>query len=189
MPANAGEEAEVPPTPKKLKEPLDAPPKEQLTLPGIETPDLSSHLTDDMRDHLTKILTEAFNDKAEKIADDMEPPDYLSENVEEYQESYWNDMGARDRYRWASRSGNLPSYDLEEDPEAPKLAVLPPAETDADLIKLAQSSNPKAIWAIADSPKGKQLLLNSDWNGVLNLKDKESMDRFNAYVGKKKKAA
>jgi hypothetical protein len=29
-------------------------------------------------------------------------------------------------------------------------------------------------------------LLGTDWNGTLNLKDKETMDRFNAYVGKSK---
>ena len=51
---------------------------------------------------------------------------------------------------------------------------------------LANSSDPKAIWAIADSDRGKELLLNSDWYGTLNLKDPESMARFNAFVGKAK---
>ena len=52
------------------------------------------------------------------------------------------------------------------------------------LMKLARSSDPKALWAIADSEKGKELLLGTSWSGVLNLKDKQTMDRFNAYVGK-----
>jgi GNAT superfamily N-acetyltransferase len=50
---------------------------------------------------------------------------------------------------------------------------------------LIDSDDPKAVWAIADSKYGKDLLINSDWYGELNLRDKETMERFNAYVGKK----
>ena len=51
-------------------------------------------------------------------------------------------------------------------------------------MKLARSSDPKALWAIADSEKGKDLLLGTSWSGVLDLKDKQTMARFHAYVGK-----
>jgi hypothetical protein len=33
------------------------------------------------------------------------------------------------------------------------------------------------------------LLLGSDWHGELNLKDPQTMERFNAYVGKAAKKA
>jgi GNAT superfamily N-acetyltransferase len=46
-------------------------------------------------------------------------------------------------------------------------------------------SDPKAIWAVADSKWGKTLLLGRSWEGRLNLKDEESMGRFDAYVSKK----
>ena len=55
------------------------------------------------------------------------------------------------------------------------------------LTELAESDDPEAIWAIADSDYGKDLLLDSDWIGALDLKDKETMERFNAYVGRKTK--
>jgi hypothetical protein len=51
--------------------------------------------------------------------------------------------------------------------------------------KLLSSNDPRSIWAIADSPYGKDLLLNTDWNGSLDLTDRASMERFNAYVGKR----
>jgi hypothetical protein len=55
---------------------------------------------------------------------------------------------------------------------------------------LINSGDPKALWTISDikamapggQTVGKNLLLNSSWNGKLNLKDPTSMDRFNAYV-------
>jgi hypothetical protein len=53
-------------------------------------------------------------------------------------------------------------------------------------MKLARSSNPKALWAIADSSQGRNLLLNTKWSGVIDFKDKQTMDRFHAYVGKAK---
>jgi hypothetical protein len=176
----------------KLKEPSNAPPPEQMNLPGIEAPDLSAHLTDRMREEITDVLTKAFNDKAESDAQDIDPPEYLAESVAEYQEEYWDQMDDDERYRQAERNGLLPEYDLpddeEDDGEEQPPVEAAPTQTD-DLTKLAASSNPKAVWAIADSPQGKDLLLGTNWYGELNLNDKESMDRFNAYVGKAKPAA
>jgi lambda family phage portal protein len=172
----------------KLKEPSNAPPPEQMNLPGIDAPDLSAHLTDDIRDQITDVLTKAFNDKAEHDADDAEPPDYLADSVAEYQQEYWDSMDDEERYRQAERNGLLPEYDLpddEEDDGDNEPVEAAPTEGD-DLTKLAASGNPKALWAIADNPRGKDLLLGSDWYGELNLNDKEAMDRFDAYVGKAK---
>lgn len=59
-----------------------------------------------------------------------------------------------------------------------------PYDDRASVLKLLDSKDPKAIWAISDSKYGKQLLLKSNWFGELDLTDKESMDRFNAYVRK-----
>jgi len=56
--------------------------------------------------------------------------------------------------------------------------------------KAIQSSDPKAIWKIADlnttfkkNTVGKYLLLGSAWDGEFLLKDKEQMERFKRYVG------
>ena len=58
---------------------------------------------------------------------------------------------------------------------------------------LLQSEDPHSMWAISDvtsptadgRPLGKQLLSGTGWSGQLNLKDKDSMERFNAYVAKR----
>lgn len=55
---------------------------------------------------------------------------------------------------------------------------------DPDLRDIVSNPNPKAMWALADHPKGKRVLLGTDWAGVLDLKDPESLARFYAYVGK-----
>lgn len=165
-----------------LRDPSDAPPKEQLNLPGFKPVDASSHLTQEMRDEITTALTDEFNDKAKKDADDLDPPDYIYENVGDYQHEVWEGMSDRDRYRWAQENGDLPMLDSEDEQHDLDLSD----DESHTINDLCKSDDPKAIWAIADSPKGKELLLGSDWFGSLNLKDKETMDRFNAYVGKAK---
>ena len=61
-------------------------------------------------------------------------------------------------------------------------------------------NNPKAIWNLANltmpamskrqyssikfnTTLGKAMLLGYDWDGQIDLVDKEAMDKFNAYVG------
>jgi hypothetical protein len=157
----------------------------QQTLPGIEPVKPSEMLSDSAREEIDKALTEAFNTEADDRAQDADTPDF-SDQVAEYQDEYWSSMSDEDRYDWADRNGELPEYPIEDDEEPQQQMELPePASTASTaLMKLASSSDPKALWAIADSEQGKQLLLGTSWSGVLNLKDKQSMDRFHAYVGK-----
>jgi hypothetical protein len=60
---------------------------------------------------------------------------------------------------------------------------LDPADV-AELRNLASITNPRAIWAIADHPIGRDMLTTSNvgWQGVLDLTDEEAMRRFNAYT-------
>jgi hypothetical protein len=53
-------------------------------------------------------------------------------------------------------------------------------------LRLVKESDPKTLWALADSKVGKEMLSGRGWNGVLDLENKDQMDRFNAYVGKAK---
>ena len=50
------------------------------------------------------------------------------------------------------------------------------------LRELLASRDPKTIWDVADSKFGKQLLLGQNWDGTLDLKDRDSNERFDAYV-------
>jgi len=163
--------------------------KDQMTLPGIEPEDLSKSLTEEMREQLSDGLVYAFNKRAEQAADDMEPPGYLAESITEYQAEYWDGMEDTDKLRYAilydmARIEIEPDPDAEEEPEK-ELALEPTKDA---LLEAVRSTNPKSIWKIADSPRGKELLLGTDWKGVLDLKDKESMARFKAYVGRKSHA-
>ncbi len=157
----------------------------QPTLPGIEEPMPHKLLTDEMRSEIESKLVAAFENEAESRRDNQSPPDWLSERAHEYQEEYWDQLDDEEKFRIADRGGYLPEIEIENEDED-----IEPVDGGDDtdiLMRLAQSRDPKSIWAIADSERGKELLLGSDWNGVLNFNDKESMDRFNAYVGKSKK--
>jgi hypothetical protein len=168
----------------KLQTPQGYDPAQGI-LPGIEPEDPAQRLTSEMRDQLEKELIDNFNATADQEADQVEPPSYLSDSVDEYQGEYWDSIDERERLRIAQR------YDMANiplDDEEPEQLELPKTEEDA-LMQAARSHDPKSIWKIADSPRGKQLLLGSDWNGTLDLKDKESMDRFNKYIGRSKPSA
>ena len=57
----------------------------------------------------------------------------------------------------------------------------------ARLNKILHSTDPKAIWQLADFEAGgekigKELMMGETWPGSLDLNDKESMARFHAYV-------
>jgi len=154
----------------------------QPTLPGIPEAPV---LTDETRDGIVDALTKGFNDQAEKDAEDADPPDGIGDSVSEHQSEYWESMDDDDRYRWADRNGELPEYPTEDDEEEEKPEPVEVSDPQREaLMKLARSSDPKALWAIADSAKGKDLLLGTSWSGVLNLHDKQTMGRFHAYVGK-----
>ena len=67
---------------EKLRDPVGYDPTQQ-TLPGIEPLKPHEFLTEDMRDEIIKKVTTAFETKTESIADDMEPPSYIAEGIEE----------------------------------------------------------------------------------------------------------
>jgi hypothetical protein len=140
----------------------------------------TKELTGDQRDAITSVLVDAFNAKAERDSEDIDPPDYLRDSVAEYQGEYWDQMDDADKYRWAEQHGELPTREGEGSIDAD--------ETDRESLQaLLDDDDPKAIWAVADSKLGKGLLLNSDWYGKLDLHDPDTMTRFNAYVGRKPK--
>jgi hypothetical protein len=167
-----------------LKEPIGFDPAQQ-TLPGIDPIEPHEMLNKEMRERIEKRLTAAFDAKAEENAQEIDPPSYLAESVGEYQEEYWDQMSDRDRLQHAI-DFNMADIEIEPDPdEEPEMDLPAPTEAEIDpLLAAVRSSDPKSIWKIADNPRGKALLLGRSWNGVLNLKDPESMARFKAYVGK-----
>jgi hypothetical protein len=169
---------------KMLQEPTGYDPNQQ-TLPGIEPEDPSQRLTQDMRDRIEKRLTAAFDKKAEDDAQEIDPPSYLADSVEEYQDEYWDQKDDDEKLRHAIDYG-MADIEIEpdEDEEEPQQEMELPQSADDKLLAAVRSNDPKSIWQVADSAKGKQLLLGTTWAGVLNLKDKAQMDRFDKYVGK-----
>ena len=169
---------------------------DQMTMPGVAPIKPHELLTGNEREGITAALVKAFNDKAAEEAQHVEPPAYVHESVGEYQSEWWSSWGEDSKYDWASQNGELPDYDLPEDEkeeEEPEEQEEPtpepePAKTTperAALMKLVASTDPKAVWKIADSDFGKDLLLDSGWDGVLDMTDPEIMDRFDRYVGNK----
>ena len=170
----------------------------QQTLPGIEPVQPHEMLTDEMRTEITDHVSKAANDRAESNASDVEPPSYLGDQVEEYQQEYWDSMDDRQMLEHAERY-DLNYYEApppdedDEDYVAPEPEPAPQHEMkmgqteDEKLLEILASSNPKSIWKFADQGgKAKKLLLGSGWQGRLNLKDPEAYARFKAYVGRAK---
>ena len=168
---------------KALTEPIGHDPA-QSTLPGIPTVEPHEQLTPEMRDGITATIEKAFDREAESQATSVDPPESLHESAQESQQSYWDDaLNDSGRFEWASR--NEPDLIKIEGDDGEVTGELD--EPDADRLRtLAQSDDPKAQWLIADSKFGKDLLLGTDWYGAIDFHDKETMDRFHAYVGKGK---
>jgi hypothetical protein len=168
----------------KLQEPQGYDPA-QGTLPGIDPLDPAGFLSQEMRDQIEKEMIDSFNKKAEAEADEMDPPDYVADSVEEYQDEYWQQKDDDEKLRLAIDYGMA---DIEIEPDEDEAAEpqaeleLPPAND--PLLDAVRSNDPKSIWKVADSPQGKALLLGTSWSGRLHLNDKEQMARFDKYVGK-----
>jgi GNAT superfamily N-acetyltransferase len=147
----------------------------EITIDADKTPELN----DEQRDEVVSVLTEAFNEQAEKDRSDVDPPSWVEDSARDSAGEYFDQMGDSEAYDWAKRNDELPKGEPSEGG-----GEMDESEADA-LRHLTSSDNPKALWQIADSKWGKKLLIDADWWGVIDLADKETMDRFNAYVGKK----
>jgi hypothetical protein len=109
----------------------------------------------------------------------MDAPAHLADNAREYQKDVWGDKSDSEKFEYAE------SNDLLGETESSGSGEID--YDDAESIRhLLDSDDPKTVWQIADSEPGKQLLLGSDWFGTIDFHDKETMDRFEAYIGKKK---
>ena len=95
-------------------------------------------------------------------------------------------------YAWA-KYGFVPSAkqwkDLQQIYEA-RASFLPEADQ-ARINKILTINDPRAIWAVADDPRGGDMMLgeNLGWDGHIDLGDDQAMRRFNAYIATRPKEA
>jgi hypothetical protein len=88
----------------KLQEPQwGHDPSAELPL-GLKPIDPSSALTQDMRDALEKSLTKAFNKEADNNAYKIDPPDYLNDSIEEFQDEVWGQKNDHEKFDWAQHN-------------------------------------------------------------------------------------
>jgi hypothetical protein len=168
-----------------LTEPQGAPDPNQQNLPGIEPAKPHERLTKLMRDQIGRALEKSFDNEASERSTDIDPPDWINDSVRETMNQEWDAMDDDEKFAWAERYAPEQVKGTEPDKGTGEIS-----DEEANVLhRLTASDDPKAIWAIADSQWGKELLLGTDWYGSLNLTDRESMDRFNAYVSKAPKAA
>lgn len=90
----------------KLKTPQGFDPNQQL-LPGIEEIDPASYLSVEMRDELEKELERAFDKEAEDKVSDIEPPNYLGDSVDEYQDEYWDQKDDDEKFKIAQNNTDI----------------------------------------------------------------------------------
>lgn len=178
----------------KLMNPQGVDPS-QKQLPGIEAVEPWQYLTEEMRESIQTRLTYKFESEAESRADDVEPPSYLGDSVEEYQDQAWEDMDDSRRLDYARRYGQ---HEIEIEPEEDEEPAAelesgdeverdPNAVSHRELMRILNSGHPKSIWELSDHPRGKELLLRRGWSGKLNMRDPDSMRRFHDYVSRVKK--
>jgi hypothetical protein len=132
-------------------------------------------------EHISEIetrLREAFNARADEQAP-FTGMENLELRIRDAQDEHWDGMRDRDRYGYASRYGVIEERESEDDDSGSNI--------DPDIAEILDDDDPKAIWALSDTPAGKELLLGSDWYGTLDFGDSETMTRFHAYVGREAK--
>jgi hypothetical protein len=144
-------------------------------------------VTDELWGEIEDALVDSFNGRAEDLEGEMDLPDYVADNIDDQQNDVWESMRDRDKFRYASDHGLVEEVEGDYSEESPSVEVY--GKERDDLYAFLDDDDPKTIWAIADAPGGKELLLGSDWNGTIDFKDKDTMTRFNAYVGRKKESA
>jgi hypothetical protein len=103
---------------------------EAPTLPGIEPEKPSSKLTKEMRDAIEAKVTKAFNDEADKKVSDAEPPEYLSESAEEYQDQYWDSMSDKEKFSKIENMGLIETPDKPGKKEEPTALTKMPDKFD-----------------------------------------------------------
>jgi hypothetical protein len=97
----------------KLQEPTDKPqPTDpaQLELPGTPPPeevDWSKHLTPEMRDNIIAQLKKSIEKEIEDVSGKLDPPEYLSENADEYLGESWDQMSDKDKFEWVKSNTNI----------------------------------------------------------------------------------
>ena len=172
----------------------------QLTLPGVEEVKPADYLTEDMRKEIEERILKEAESKADDEAINVDPPEYLRESVQEYQLEYWEMADEDTRMDQARRFDlhNIEKVDFDEEKRLDEegfiireagegLGPLDPPEPVDPLMAILDNPDPKSIWKLADSSRGKELLLKRGWGGTLDLKDAESYKRFKDYVGRAKK--
>ena len=162
----------------------------QLTLPSIEEVKPADYLTPDMRKDIEMAILSAAESRAEDEQINVEPPEYLRETVQEYMTEWWEDVADDDARLEMARRHDLHHIEIEPDEEVLEAVDVPIEELEIDPVLAALNDpDPKAIWRVANSARGKELLLKQGWTGKLDMKDAEVMKRFKEYVGRVKKNA
>ena len=90
-------------------------------------------------------------------------------------------------YTWA-RLGFVPndtSWDYVKENLADLIPDLSP-EHQAELLPILNRRDPKAIWEVADHPKGKELLCGNNWEGSFDLSDQAAYKRLSNGAGRKR---
>jgi hypothetical protein len=98
---------------------------EEPTLPGIEPEKPSSKLTKEMRSAIEAKLVKAFNDEADNKVSDTEPPEYLKDNIEDYQSDYWDSKTDKEKFEWAGDNGHIETAEKAAKEEPRELTKLP----------------------------------------------------------------
>jgi hypothetical protein len=60
-----------------------------------------------MREEILEALEYEFKSRQDKVKYHLEPPDYLSESVSEYQDDYWDQLDDHHKFKWTKNNTDL----------------------------------------------------------------------------------
>lgn len=82
-------------------------------------------LSEEHQKSIVLSLEDAFGQRAESIESDLEPPEYLSDNIAEYQEDSWENMSDQSKFDWVTGHTDIISNYETDIPPSAEITGLP----------------------------------------------------------------
>ena len=75
--------------------------------PGFEPEKPTDRFNDEMHNEVHDALFDALKSEAESKSSDIDPPEYLKDNLQEQQGEYWDQMSDEEKFNWTEKNTSL----------------------------------------------------------------------------------
>lgn len=158
------------------------------SLPGVTPEKPSDKLTPEMRKNIVAHLKEAFDTERTNRQGTLEPPDYLSESVDEQLDEYWGGMPDSEKWQ-AAVDNDLVGHGDDEDDEGHtytgKLDKLPEKYDPLNDTTGEDYRRTQAVARFMSNERAKQIMMDrglTHWNKDSNEREMKTFDSVVAAV-------